>query len=75
LSPIRPTDIFNKLQNQDILKEEDGFSDIWISNAGIQIEMGSTFAIDSKDTKWLKIVSDGESAYPTTVPGQPKDCL
>ena len=31
-----------------------------------------TFVIDSKDTKWLKIVSDGESAYPTTVLGSLK---
>ena len=64
MSPIRPTDIFNKLQNQDILKKEDGFSDIWILNAGIEIERGSTFVIDSKVTKWLKIVSDGDKHIP-----------
>ena len=29
------------------------------------LKVGFTFVIDSKDTKWLKIVSDGESAYPT----------
>ena len=72
LSPIHLTDIFNKLQNQDILRKEDGSGNIWILNAGMQVEKGSTLVIDSKDTKWLKIASDGKTAYPITVLGSLK---
>src|SRR5215216_4559975 len=71
-SPIHLTDIFDKLQNQDILKKEGGSANIWILNAAIQVEKGSTLVIDSKDTKWLKIVSDGKTAYPITVLGSLK---
>lgn len=28
-------------------------------NAGIVIDKGATLTIDSKDTKWLKIVAEG----------------
>jgi mannuronan 5-epimerase len=71
-SPIHLTDIFGKIQNQDILKKEGGSGNIWILNAAIQVEKGSTLVIDSKDTRWLKIVSDGKTAYPITVLGSLK---
>jgi poly(beta-D-mannuronate) C5 epimerase len=71
-SPIHLTDIFDKIQNLDILKKEGGSGNIWILNAAVQVEKGSTLVIDSKDTRWLKIVSDGKTAYPITVLGSLK---
>ena len=51
------TDIYNKLQNPDILKKtQDAGNESWILNAGIVVDAGSTLVIDSKDTKWLKIL-------------------
>jgi parallel beta-helix repeat protein len=67
------TDIYNKLQNPDILKKaQDGSIESWILNAGILVDAGSTLVIDSKDTNWLKILADGKIAYPITVLGSLK---
>jgi mannuronan 5-epimerase len=62
------TDIDNRLQNPDLLHKEtiDG---VWLLNAGIIIEEGATFYINSTDTSWLRIVADGETAYPILVSG------
>ena len=50
------TDIDNQLKDPGILHKEtnDG---IWLLNAGIVIDKEATLTIDSKDTKWLKIVA------------------
>jgi poly(beta-D-mannuronate) C5 epimerase len=54
----------------DILdKKEDG---IWLLNGGLIIEKGAALTIDSKDTKWLKIIADGKLAYPIQVLGSLK---
>ena len=67
------TDIYTKLQNPDILKKtQDAGNESWILNAGIVVDAGSTLVIDSKDTKWLKIIADGKIAYPITVLGSLK---
>src|SRR5215475_9782160 len=50
-------DIHNKLQDRDVLDREP--NGVWLLNAGIVIERGSTLIIDPQDTKWLKIVADG----------------
>jgi|SRR5689334_5191481 mannuronan 5-epimerase len=64
------TDIHSKLQDRNILdRQPDG---VWLLNAGMVIERGSTLTVDSKDTKWLKIVADGNNAYPITVLGSLK---
>jgi mannuronan 5-epimerase len=62
------TDIDNQLQNPDILHKEtiDG---VWLLNTGIIIEEGATLYINSTDTSWLRIVADGETAYPILVSG------
>ena len=56
--PTNLTDIYNNIQNQDILKRE-GYSNnnTWILEATIVVEKGSTFVINSSDTKWLKILA------------------
>jgi mannuronan 5-epimerase len=50
------TDIDNQLQNPDLLHKQttDG---VWLLNAGIIIEEGTTLYINSTDTSWLKIIA------------------
>jgi mannuronan 5-epimerase len=47
-------------------KETNG---VWLLNAGIVIEEDATLYVNSTDTSWLKIVADGETAYPMQVSG------
>lgn len=65
------TDIDNEIRNPNILHKEstDG---VWLLNAGMIIEQGATFYINSTDTSWLKIAADGETAYPVLVSGSLK---
>jgi len=55
-SPVRLTEIDNKLHDSNILAKQstDG---VWYLNANLVIAKGATFHIDSTDTKWLKISS------------------
>ncbi|MDF0682442.1 MAG: right-handed parallel beta-helix repeat-containing protein [Candidatus Nitrosocosmicus sp.] len=56
--PSTLTDIYNSIQNQDILKREDNSNySPWILDATIIVEKDSTFVINSSDTKWLKILA------------------
>lgn len=68
------SDIYNQLNDRTILDKEENQilnnnSKVWILNAGITIEKGSTLIIDPKDTRWLKITDDRKVAYPITVLG------
>ena len=65
------TDIDNQLQNPDLLHKET-VNGVWLLNAGIIIEEGATLYINSTDTSWLRIVADGETAYPILVSGSLK---
>ena len=70
VNPVHLSDLNNKLQNPEVLERQGvGLNESWILNAGITIEAGSTFVIDSTDTNWLKIIADGKHAYPITVLG------
>jgi mannuronan 5-epimerase len=51
-------DISNQLQNPDLLHKE-STNGVWLLNAGVVIEEGATFYINSTDTSWLKIAADG----------------
>ena len=56
------TDVYHQLKDDDVLKKEDNKSAnevVWLLNAKLLIEKNSKFIIDSNDTVWLKIVSDG----------------
>ena len=71
------TDIFNQLNDDSILKKEssagnDRNDTIWLLNAKLLISKNSKFTIDSADTAWLKIGSDGISAYSIIVYGSMK---
>jgi mannuronan 5-epimerase len=56
------TDVYLQLKDSSVLKKEEDKSAnraIWLLNAKLLIEKNSKFVIDSNDTAWLKIVSDG----------------
>jgi mannuronan 5-epimerase len=57
------SDVYRQLRDDSVLKkEEEGKSAsraTWLLNAKLLIEKNSKFIIDSNDTAWLKIVSDG----------------
>ena len=58
--PSTLTDIYNSIQNQEILKREDNSTSnrsTWILDATIIVEKDSTLVINSSDTKWLKILA------------------
>jgi mannuronan 5-epimerase len=52
---VNLTDIYNTLQNPEILKKEDNGT--WTLNSRIVVEKGATLVIDSKDTDWLKMLA------------------
>ena len=54
------TDIYNQLNNKNILDKEtsDG---VWLLNAGIIIEHDAKLVINEGDTKWLKMLA-GETS-------------
>ncbi|PWU80990.1 MAG: hypothetical protein DLM72_09205 [Candidatus Nitrosopolaris wilkensis] len=55
-SPVRLTDIDNKLHDISILAKQSA-NGVWFLNANLVIAKGATLHIDSTDTKWLKISS------------------
>ncbi len=58
LHPTNLTDIYNSIQNQDVLKREgNSNNNTWILDSTIVVEKGSTFMINSSDAKWLKILA------------------
>jgi mannuronan 5-epimerase len=61
------TEVYDTLGDLDILIEES--PGVWILNANIRVEDGSTFYINSTDTSWLKINSTGGIAHYIEVRG------
>jgi mannuronan 5-epimerase len=59
----RISDINNIIHNNTILSEESS-DGIWLLNSNLVISKGATLYINSTDTKWLKIVSNGMSSLP-----------
>ncbi|MGH9979452.1 MAG: hypothetical protein ACRD8Z_26985, partial [Nitrososphaeraceae archaeon] len=60
------SEISNQLIDQDILHRDETVEKGWILNAGITIAENATLYINTTDTSWLKILADGETAYPIT---------
>jgi len=56
-SPVRLTDVDNKLHDSRILAKQSPADGVWFLNANLVIAKGATFDIDTTDTKWLKISS------------------
>lgn len=56
--PSTLTDIYDSIQNPDILRQEgNSNNNTWILDASIIVEKDSTLIIDSNDTTWLKILA------------------
>jgi poly(beta-D-mannuronate) C5 epimerase len=69
------TDINNQLNDNTILdRQQQQISDngVWLLNAGIMIAEDAALYINSTDTKWLKIVSDGNTPNRIAVYGSLK---
>ena len=69
------TDIDNQLKDANILHKENNENDddtVWLLNAGIVVAENATFYINSTDTKWLKIISNGNTEYAIEVHGSLK---
>ena len=66
------SEISTRLIDQDVLLRDGEIDKGWVLNAGITIAENATLHINSTDTSWLKIVSDGETAHPITVLGSLK---
>jgi mannuronan 5-epimerase len=65
------TDIDNQLKDPDLLHKETE-NGVWLLNAGVVVENGATLYINSTDTSWLRIVTDGETAHHILVSGSLK---
>jgi poly(beta-D-mannuronate) C5 epimerase len=72
------TDVYNSLNDPNILgierqrESSSSSGNLWLLNANLKISHGATFYINSTDTKWLKIISDGTAAYKVDVRGSLK---
>jgi mannuronan 5-epimerase len=55
------TDVNAVINNPSVLKEES--SKVWVLNANLVIAKGASMVIDSSDTTWLKMISDGTTAF------------
>jgi mannuronan 5-epimerase len=66
------TYVDDQLKDPDILRRDNDFDRGWILNAGITVAENATLYINSSDTSWLKIIGDGETAYPILVSGSLK---
>ena len=64
-------EVYNQLNDNNILEKQESSSNtnVWLLNANLTIDRGSTFYINSTDTAWLKIISDGTAAYGIDVHG------
>src|SRR5215210_9145127 len=61
--PSTLTDIYNNIQNHEVLKREDNSNhSTWILDATIVVEKGSTLVINSSDTAWLKILAGDKNS-------------
>jgi len=72
------TDVYNSLNDPNILgierqrESSSSSGNLWLLNANLKISQGATFYINPTDTAWLKIISDGTSAYKVDVHGSLK---
>lgn len=67
------TDIYNQIHNPDVLDKDAQQKGVWLLNANITIDKGSTLTIDPTDTTWLKIIADEKTlAYGIHVLGSLK---
>ena len=76
------SDLYNQVIDKSALAKENPNSSFvnnneaktWLLNASLKISKGTTFYINSTDTKWLKIISDGTSS-PSLALAKPHRCV
>jgi parallel beta-helix repeat protein len=66
------TRIYSALSDPDVLQRDTNIDKGWILNSGITVAQESILYINSSDTSWLKILADGETAYPILISGSLK---
>jgi mannuronan 5-epimerase len=66
------SDVNHQINNAEIIHRDETVDKGWILNAGITVANNATLYINSTDTSWLKILADGETAYPITISGSLK---
>jgi mannuronan 5-epimerase len=66
------SEIYNQLKDQDVLSRDKVVDKGWVLNAGITVAENATLYINSSDASWLKIIADGETAYPIHISGSLK---
>jgi parallel beta-helix repeat protein len=62
----------NQLKDSDVIHKDAYIDKGYVLNAGITVAENAILYINSSDTSWLKITSDGETAYPIYVSGDLK---
>jgi hypothetical protein len=63
------TQIDSALRDPDVLQRDASIEKGWILNSGITVAQNAILYINSSDTSWLKILGDGETAYPILISG------
>ena len=56
---VNLTDIYDQIHSPKVLEKQP--NGIWLLNANLTIKKGSVVEIGPKDTKWLKILTDGKT--------------
>jgi poly(beta-D-mannuronate) C5 epimerase len=66
------TEIANQLKDPSVLVRDKTVDKGWILNAGLTVAQNAVLYINSTDTSWLKIIGDGNTAYPILISGSLK---
>lgn len=66
------TQIESALKDPSVLQRDGSIEKGWILNSGITVAQNAILYINSSDTSWLKILGDGETAYPILISGSLK---
>jgi mannuronan 5-epimerase len=66
------TQIDSQIKNPDVIHKDANIDKGWILNSGITVAQNAILYINSSDTLWLKILADGETAYPILISGSLK---
>jgi parallel beta-helix repeat protein len=66
------TQLDSQINNPDVIRKDANIDKGWILNSGITVAQNAILYINSSDTSWLKILADGETAYPILISGSLK---
>lgn len=66
------SDIVDQIQNPSILRPEEGYNQIWVLQAGINVEKDATLDINSEHVDWIKIIPGKDNPNAISVDGSLK---